>query len=404
MPDNEYTNEVLTSEQTDGSRTDAVQAAEIPAAEPGDNFVQPAETAAPAAPGPDISFSRNMLADALNVVDTLNSDREQLKQYNDTRRRLDKDLETLKKNIEKEKNDTVRNRRTDVEAGFDRQIRDIDSEISDINNRRQRARAEGVKARVENNTAGLREEIVSMKAQMKEYLKEKGAPSIFASRLYYTFFSPMNIWDWIIDIIIAAALVGAVIMAYVKRLPLPGFLSVLGCVVAVIAIYVVIASKTKEKYHEEMMTCKNILKGIAEREKTIKAISKNIENDKDDTVYNLGEFDNELQQKNQLKTEVGTQKAEALSQFDNVTRNMILNEIDSKYAADISTLQGEIAQNADAVNTFTSRVTAGENRLNSEFVQYVGTRNLSHDRIEQMIGLIDSGEATSVSEAVSKLK
>ena len=102
MPDNEYTNEVQTPEQTDGSRTDAVQTAEIPAAEPGDNFVQPAETAAPAAPGPDISFSRNMLSDALNVVDTLNSDREQLKQYNDTRRRLDKDLETLKKNIEKE--------------------------------------------------------------------------------------------------------------------------------------------------------------------------------------------------------------------------------------------------------------------------------------------------------------
>lgn len=392
MTDNEYTNEL----QNTDPQPEGFQQPDIPV------DVSPAPIPA-GTPAADPS-QRAMLAEAMNVVDTLKTDREQLQQYNDTKKQLNKSLDTLKRNIEKEKNETVKNRRLDVETGFDRQIKEVDGEISAITSRRQKAREEGVKNRVAENTAGLRQEIENTKTQIVEYLKENKAPSILGKRIFYTFFSPMNAADWAVNIIIAALMVGAIILAYVKKATLPVFLCTLGAVVALLVIYVVIYSKVKERYHDQVVTCKVLLKGIAEREKAIKAITKNIQKDTDDSVYNLSEYDNELQMKNQQKTEINAQKAEALTQFDNTTAGMITGEIDSKYAADISTLEAEIAQNADSINLFTEKVAASETRLNNEFVQYVGARNLSHERLEKMIGLIDSGEAASVSDAVSKMK
>ena len=67
---------------------------------------------------PDITFPREFLTDALNVVDTLDADRQQLQQYNDHKKQLDKSLETMTRNIEREKAETVKSRRADIEEGF----------------------------------------------------------------------------------------------------------------------------------------------------------------------------------------------------------------------------------------------------------------------------------------------
>ncbi|MBQ9421652.1 MAG: hypothetical protein IJU30_07865 [Lachnospiraceae bacterium] len=353
---------------------------------------------------PDITFPKEFLTEALNVVDTLDADRQQLEQYNDTKKQLAKSLETLTRNIEREKTETVRSRRADIEQNYNQQIKAVESEITAINGRRQKARTEGVKSRIESNTAGLKQEIANLKQQISDYVKEHQAPGILKSRLYYSLFSPINVTDWILCIILAALLVLAIVYAYYKQVTLPVFLTVLGVIVALIAIYVAIASNTKGKHPEAVLFCKNLMKGIEERGKAIKAIARNIEKDKDDTVYNLGDYDNEFAQKNQQKADINAEKTEALNQFDNNTKQVLTGEIDAKYAEDLRALQSDIALNADAVNTFSQKVAAGEKRLNSEFVQYVGTRNLTHEKVEQMIGMIDAGEATSVSDAASKIK
>ena len=387
MPDNEYTNEL--QDNVPEIPVDVSTSAAVPAEEPA-VF--------------DISMDRAVLREALDAVNTLNADRQQLKQYNETKRKLDKDLSTLTRNIEKEKNDTVRGKRQEIESGFDKQIRDVEREISDINSQRQKARADGVKNRIADSTAAPRQEIAGIKEQMNEYVKEQQAPSIMKSRAYYTLFSPINTADWIVDLVLAAIGVGAIILAYVKQASLPVFLIVLGAVVALAAAYMAIAGKTKDRYHEVMVACKNMFREIALREKNIKELTKNIQNDKDDSAYDLGGFDNELQVKSQQKEALGAQKAEALDQFDNVTKNTLTGEIDAKYSEDLSTLQTRIAENTDAVNTFTERVAAGESGLNQAFADKLGAKNLSREKIERMIGLIDSGEVRSLHDAVSRMK
>ncbi len=366
----------------------------------------PAEEPAAAAQtgGPAISLERELLADALVAVNTLSADRDQLKQYNDTKKKLEKDLNTLTRNIEKEKTDTIRSKRQEIESGYNKQIKDVEREIGDISDQRQKARSVAVRERIKANTDAPRQEIAGIRENMKAFVKEQQAPGIMASRLYYTLFSPLTIADWIVDILLAAAGVGAIVLAYMKQAGVLTFLCVLGVVVALAVIYVVISAKTKEKYHDVMVACKNMFREIALREKSISQITKNIQDDKDDSVYDLGGFDSQIQAKNQQKEALGAQKTGALEEFDNVTKGTITDGIDAKYAEDISVLQRNIAENAEAVSTFTERVAADEGRLKSEYAQRIGQKNLSRDKIERMIGLFDRGEASSISEAASKMK
>ncbi len=352
----------------------------------------------------DINFPKEYLTEAMSVVATLNDDRAQLQQYQETKKQLDPSMETLTRTIEKEKNDTVRSRRADIESNYDKQLKAVDSDINAINGRRQKARAEGVKTRVADNTAALRQQVEALHLQMKEYVKENNLPGALKSRAFYTLFSPISIWDWIIDILLAGICVAAIIVAYMKQVSLPVFLGVMAGVVLIVAVYIAISANVKGRHHEAVGICKSMFKEIAQKEKTIKAISRNIEKDKDDSFYNLGEYDQELQACSQKKNEINAQKTDALYQFDNNTKAVLVSEIDQKYAGQLEELTRSIAEAADSVSTFTQRVAMGEGRLNNEFVQYVGTKNLSHDRIEQMIGMIDSGEAVSVHDAASRVK
>ena len=92
----------------------------------------------------DINFPKEYLTEAMSVVDTLNDDRAQLQQYQETKKQLDRSMETLTRTIEKEKNDTVRSRRADIESNYDKQLKAVDSDINAINGRRQKARAEAL--------------------------------------------------------------------------------------------------------------------------------------------------------------------------------------------------------------------------------------------------------------------
>ena len=411
-----FAEEIPAEETTAETFTEEIPAEAAPAEAPAEPPVydaapEPVDRALPEEPlaaaqtgGPAISLERELLADALLAVNTLSADRDQLKQYNDTKKKLEKDLNTLTRNIEKEKTDTIRIKRQEIESGYNKQIKDVEREISNISDQRSKARSVAVRERIKANTEAPRQEIAAIREQMKAYVKEQQAPRMMASRLYYTLFSPLTIADWIVDILLAVLGVGAIVMAYVKHASLPAFLCVLGAVVALVVIYVVISAKTKEKYHDVMVACKNMFREIAQREKSISQITKNIQDDKDDSVYDLRGYDSELQTKNQQKEELGAQKAGALEEFDNVTRGTITGGIDAKYAEDISVLQKNIAENAEAVSTFTERVAADEGRLKSEYAQRIGQKNLSREKIERMIGLFDRGEASSISEAASKMK
>ena len=84
---------------------------------------------------------------------------------------------------------------------------------------------------------------------------------------------------------------------------------------------------TKVRYMDVLKEGLGIRAKIRANKKEMKVIAKTIRRDKNETIYNLQKFDDEIAQLDQDVAEINRKKKEALTTFDTVTRTIISDEI-----------------------------------------------------------------------------
>ncbi len=350
----------------------------------------------------DINTPKEYLEEALQLIDALDADKAALKTSTDEGSRLESALNTLKKNIANEKERTVNARRSDVESSFDKQIKAKNSEIEGVEKKRSKAREEGVKTRVETQTAGLKGEIASLKESLVNYCNLNKLPGICKTRFFYSIYYPSGLGDWLRLIIVAAIMVAAVIGAHVYG-DLKIFIGVIVVVIVIIAVYVSTGARIKGKFSEQLANCRAIIANIRQDEKGVENVTRNIHNDESDAPYDLGSFDADIAAKKQECENLMVQKTQALSRFDTETKQQLISEIDANYGNKLKEAEDACSNAGQQLEQLKARISGSENRLNSEFVQYIGSKNLNHDTVSRMIELIAGGSAATVSEAIAKL-
>ena len=72
------------------------------------------------------------------------------------RAELSKKLQNEKRNQERETENILKARRNGVAADYDRQLRTLEGKIRTVSGKRQKARSQGVKARIQDRTESLR--------------------------------------------------------------------------------------------------------------------------------------------------------------------------------------------------------------------------------------------------------
>ena len=92
-------------------------------------------------------------------------------------------------------------------------------------------------------------------------------------------------------------------------------------------IYVTVGNMTKVRYMDVLKEGLGIRAKIRANKKEMKVIAKTIRRDKNETIYNLQKFDDEIAQLDQDVAEINRKKKEALTTFDTVTRTIISDEI-----------------------------------------------------------------------------
>lgn len=350
----------------------------------------------------DINMPKEYLEEALQLIDTLDADKAAFKTASAETEKLEAAFDTLKKNISKEKERTVSARRADVENSFDKQIKAKNSEIEAVRSKRSKAREAGVNSRVEAQTAGLKEEINSLKESLVNYCRLNKLPSLCSTGFFYSIYYPSGLGDWLRLIIAAVIMVAAIIGAHVYG-DMKVFIGVIAAVIVIIAIYVSIGARIKGKYGEQLANCRAIVANIRLDKKSIANITRNIRNDQSDAAYDLGSFDSDIANKNQECESLMTQKLQALSRFDAETKQQLIAEIDTNYGDKLRQAEESWNKARQQLDAAKARIAESENRLNTEFVQYIGSRNLNHDTVSRMIELIAGGRAATVSDAIAKL-
>lgn len=350
----------------------------------------------------DINSPKEYLQEALQLIDELDADRAELERSSADAEQLRRSLAAFKKNIEDEKHGTVSSRRDDIESEYNKKLKAKNSEIDKLTDKRSKARRQGVNDRVAAQTAGLKGDIRNLNERLHDYCVQNKLPLICRTKLFYKLYYPAGITDWLLVLVIIVLMAAAIIAAFMYG-RLPVMIAALVIDILIIAVYAALWSLTKGRYHEQLKVCKQIVGGIRQNKKGVRNVTKNIRSDKSDAEYDLGAFDSEISARKAEYNDLQAQKTAALYQFDNVAAKQITDEIDSKYAERLAADEDELRAAIDKAEGLKRKTSAEEGRLNAGYMQYLGSRCMTHDAVAEMIELISNGEAVSVSDAVAKL-
>jgi len=355
----------------------------------------------------DMSSPIAFLNEAKAALNGVMQQKQELQRVSEGKLKKERDLDALKRKVEKEKENTLRDRRNSIEAEYQKQLRNVDAEIRTINEKRAKARAQHVKERISGQTAALKEENQNLKESWTQAVRENKLPGICHTRLYYALFKPRGGKEWLKAILAFLICFGAVpFVLYLLFGKGNGLMLIIFFLCAVIVfggLYVLISIRTKGRHPEGVKQCREILSNIQSNEARIRNITRSIRDDKGDALYDLREFDDQLTQKNQARDEITAKKNEALMQFDNVTKTVLTDEIDARFAGELQGLVQEIGTLTEDYASLSRKVSEAEMALNNEYTQYIGTGNMNAEKLDRMAEMIEKGEASGISDAAAKI-
>ena len=116
------------------------------------------------------------------------------------------------------------------------------------------------------------------------------------------------------------------------------------------ALYFVIGSKTKDKHLSTMKEVRQIRDNMSKNKAKRKDREKN-QRDKDESVYSLDRYDEEI---NKLQDDidiVANRKKEAIATFDNNTKAIITKEIRGRHEEQLLDLKTKLKQLSEKLST-----------------------------------------------------
>ena len=149
---------------------------------------------------------------------------------------------------------------------------------------------------------------------------------------------------------------------------------------------------------------RSIRNRIQANKKQMKAIARTIRRDKNDAVYNLEKFDDEIAQLDQDLLQTNKKKKEALAAFDTVTKTILSDEIMESNKPEIDRLQGELAKAVEELKAVRTELKEKTLYTAENFEAYTGKEFMTMERLEALEGFIRAGEARNISEAVTVFK
>lgn len=320
----------------------------------------------------------------------------------------------LEKSIEKKENDisdkttqVTRQRREDMEATFDEQISRVNEQLDKVQSQKEKKKKKAISQRIDAETAGYRSKDEELILEGKSVFKKENIPFVYNNRFFFALYYPSGIGD--IGIILLSLIIAFfAIPLGVYFILLEGmnviYLSL--CYIAVIIVFggiYLIVGKTKCKHREALGRVRGMRKKIQESKKQQRRIKRKVRNDKDERSYDLDEFDSEIKNLQNSINEITEQKIIALREFDDLTSQNIKDQIIANHKDELDSLKVEYhkvheenKENLDQLNKLSLSIS-------EEYEGYLGKDNLSLEKIEKMEEIMTTGDAKTISEALSAL-
>ncbi len=361
-----------------------------------------------------LSGDVNTLIEYKALVEDYNNSKVLNEQAQAEEKRLEKELALNKKNLKDDIEITVKKRRNEVSDKFDKEIDKDESKLRKIRGQRSKAKNKGVKARIAEETADLTAQNNELKANIKSSLRAEKLSSFCGSGLYFSLFFTKGVGEIFFCALVIILMFLCLPLAVYELLPfekLDGglqklFLAITYFVIVVLVffLYKLIENNTKHKHKEALLSVRSLRDQVNSNNNQIRKIAKSIRKDKNEDMYNLGDYDNKLQDLENDIAIITQNKADALKMFDETTKPAIVQEIEGREMPRIEELEQKyneiVARHAELEDT----VKQLGIKLSTEYESYVDKSFSDAAKIDELISFMENGQAATVGEAIQAYK
>ena len=354
-------------------------------------------------PAQDLNAFFNGARQALTELSELNAETAKLR---DEKTKLENSVNSRKRKLEDTLNQTYEKRRAEIDKTYDGEISKCNEKLKKAKGKREKAKNQGIRERISEETAALRSDIKSVESSIRSEFKRSGIPGLCNNSFYFSLFMPGSFKD-ILVIILTFAIAFFLIPFGIWKLFFDGssialFIIYVLDVLLFGGLYIIISQRTVMRHQESLKRIRRMRKQIADDRRKINDITDNIRNDANESHYDLAAFDDEIAHLTQQLADITMQKNDAIHKFENVTKNIITEEITNNARPAIDEESAKLAEvSAKYSEADTARKTKAL-EINNNYEVYLGKEFMTKAKIDALADIINHGTATNISEAIEE--
>ena len=262
----------------------------------------------------------------------------------------------------------------------------------------------GMKERIAEETSVLREHNRDLQVQMKTMFQKDKVPAFCRTTFYYSLYYARGLKERLIGfitfLICFLALPCGVYFLLPDRKIWYLVLVYFADIIIFGGLYVTIGNRSRSRYHDALKQGREIRNLLSSNEKKIKVIVHSIEKDGNEDIYDLEKYDDEIACAQQELSDIAAKKKDAISSFENVTRNIIADEIEGNHRAEIEEKEQKLQEVNDSLAQLESSIRQQNIHITDTFGPYLGKEYLNTDKLLGLSKLIQSGTASNITEAI----
>lgn len=345
---------------------------------------------------------------AKEAVKKLEELKQKERELEDKEKKLERSLKTEQKMAADAVAATVKQREEEITGSYDAEIDKARERLKKVRQKREKAKSQGIKERIEEDTSSLVRENKEIKGQMKTLFQANHVPGYCRSGFYYALYFTRGLREAGVLMLMLLVCFLAVPCGVYFLIPNRNSFYLFGIYLAAIllfgGIYVMIGNRTKMRHMEVLKEGRVLRNRIRENERKIRAIARTIRKDKNESSYNLEKFDDEIAQLDQDISQIVRKKNEALNTFETVTKSIISDEIFGNRKKELDRLAEELENAGNELKLVQGQIKEQCLTAADEYGIYVGKDFLTVERLEALEKLIAGGNAANICEAITVYK
>lgn len=360
--------------------------------------------------GPGITDYPAFLSEAMKSVEELNRNKRACEELAAEESRLERELESAKKAVTDSINLTVKKRREEISLSYDKEIGSGQERLRKIRARREKAKSQGIRERIAEETSALREHNQEIESQLRTLFKQNRVPSFCRTTWYYAMYMPGSVRE--VGIMLVTFLIcflGIPILIYlcVPEASRKFWVLILIYLLVILVfggLYITVGNRTKLRHIEALKKGRDMRSLMRSNSRKIRVIISSICRDRDEAVYNLEKYDDEIAQIEQELQQISLHKKDALNTFNTVTKTIISDEITDNSRTKIEGIEEELSRTSARLREAQVQTKEQALYVTDHYEMYLGKDFLQADKIGELAKLIRNGQASNISEAIAFYK